>query len=187
MCSESHYCTLVEYIICHAAFTGCHLAERLQCSWKPLSDSNDIIKIGARGMVGVGRRHRHGSSFLALRCTSCVPRQWDEGCGSTDPPLEQQVQRPRASLRGPGGHRRGRCWHLAVRPCPHRTSAHLLEGSNLWTPRPAPGCPSHSDIPWVQPRWWRARGVQLSLGWGHSSWEALLEAVLPGTTPARPD
>lgn len=47
MCSESHYCTLAEYIICHAAFTGCHLAERLQSSWKPLSASNDIIKIGA--------------------------------------------------------------------------------------------------------------------------------------------
>lgn len=29
------------------AFTGCHLAERLQSSWKPLSASNDIIKIGA--------------------------------------------------------------------------------------------------------------------------------------------
>lgn len=60
MCSESHYCTLVEYIICHAAFTGCHLAERLQCSWKPLSASNDIIKIGACGKVGAGRRHCHG-------------------------------------------------------------------------------------------------------------------------------
>lgn len=31
----------------HAAFTGCHLAERLQSSWKPLSASNDIIRIGA--------------------------------------------------------------------------------------------------------------------------------------------
>lgn len=30
-----------------AAFTGCHLAERLPSSWKPLSASNDIIKTGA--------------------------------------------------------------------------------------------------------------------------------------------
>lgn len=66
MCSESHYCTLVEYIICHAAFTGCHLAERLQCSWKPLSASNDIIKIGARG-GGARRRHCRGCRFLCPR------------------------------------------------------------------------------------------------------------------------
>lgn len=67
MCLESHYCTLVEYIICHAAFTGCHLAERLQCSWKPLSDSNDIIKIGARCVGGARRMHRGGWCFLCPR------------------------------------------------------------------------------------------------------------------------
>lgn len=76
MCSESHYCTLVEYIICHAAFTGCHLAERLQCSWKPLSASNDIIKIGAcavaplrllRSEPSCTAHPCHGSSGMGLQ------------------------------------------------------------------------------------------------------------------------
>lgn len=46
MCLESSYCTLAEYMICHAAFAGCHLTERLQCSRKPLPDVNDSISVG---------------------------------------------------------------------------------------------------------------------------------------------
>ena len=163
MCSESHYCTLVEYIICHAAFTGCHLAERLQCSWKPLSASNDIIKIGARGTVGAGRRHHRGCRFpcpeMHLPHAPPAPREpRDGGCGSTDPPLEPKCGRTEGTrmCRGPGhpctaqgaiaGAGVGTLGRVqgAARPCPCRTSTHLLEGSNLWTPsppRPAPGLP----------------------------------------------
>lgn len=43
MCSDSHYCTLAEYIICALPLQ----AVTSQSSWKPLSGSNDIIRIGA--------------------------------------------------------------------------------------------------------------------------------------------
>lgn len=86
MRSESHYCTLVEYIICHAAFTGCHLAERLQCSWKPLSDFDDMIKIGASCVVGAAAA---GALCTTLqRCGMGLPglAGWDgDGDGDTSP------------------------------------------------------------------------------------------------------
>lgn len=55
----------------HAAFTGRHLAGRLQSSWKPLSASNDIIKIGALVAWWGPRVHpcsvrAHGSSRTGL-------------------------------------------------------------------------------------------------------------------------
>lgn len=105
MRSESHYCTLVEYIICHAAFTGCHLAERLQCSWKPLSDSDDTIKIGASCMVGAQR-----PGLCALHCSiagwGC--RDWQAGVGEggtspRDPRAGQQLCAPRAELSSEAG------------------------------------------------------------------------------------
>lgn len=138
MCSESHYCTLVEYIICHAAFTGCHLAERLQCSWKPLSASNDIIKIGARGMVGARRRHHRGcrthrqhrgsteTGSAALRTLlGAEVKRVHVLKGAEAPGIPVWSREPSSGLMLAS-------WAgtPAVHPCPHRTSAHLLEGSN---------------------------------------------------------
>lgn len=183
MCSESHYCTLVEYIICHAAFTGCHLAERLRCSWKPLSASNDIIKIGARGVAGGSATAT--AAFLARPARAAG----GTGAAALRTPL-RSGSRARAGTegaavpgtpRGPGSHRGGGTLQSAPAPC----SAHPPEGSDLRTARPTAGCPSTVTSHGAGTLR-RARGVRLGLGWGHGSWEAPLEALLPGAAPARP-
>lgn len=185
MCSESHYCTLVEYIICHAAFTGCHLAERLRCSWKPLSASNDIIKIGARGVAGAGRRRGRGCRFPCpeMRVLPALPAgrglrlygpRFAAAAGHGQALRVQRWQAPRAAQEAT----------VVVAPrSPPLPPA--LEGSDPWTARPAAGCPSTVPSHGAATLR-RARGVRPGLGWGHGSWEAPLEALLPGAAPARP-
>lgn len=118
MCSESHYCTLVEYIICHAAFTGCHLAERLQCSWKPLSDFDDMIKIGASCVVGAAAA---GALCTTLqRCGMGLPGLEGWGRGREWGHITTSPRDPSGSGCAPRGHSsapgRGPAW-LSTAQC----------------------------------------------------------------------